>query len=106
MIFLNEDAVTVQVLPGLNRRTLVQTKSIMLCEFTFEAHVEVPLHTHPHQQVGYVAEGRVEMTINGKKFEIKKGDSYAAPANIPHGAFTLEPSIIVDTFYPPREDYK
>ncbi len=106
MIFLNKDAVSVQVLPGLTRRTLAQTESIMLCEFTFEAHVEVPIHNHPHQQVGYLVEGRVEMTIDGKKFEIKKGDSYAAQANIPHGALTLEPSIIIDAFYPQREDYK
>jgi quercetin dioxygenase-like cupin family protein len=106
MIFLNKDAIPNHMLPGLTRRTLGQTESVMLCEFIFETHVEVPIHTHPHQQVGYLVEGRVEITINGKKFELKKGDSYAAPSNIPHGVFTLEPSIIVDAFYPLREDYK
>jgi quercetin dioxygenase-like cupin family protein len=106
MIYLNKDAEPKQMLPGLIRRTLAQTKSVMLCEFTFEAHVEIPVHTHPHEQVGYVVEGHVEMTIDGQKFELKKGDSYSAPSNVPHGAFTFEPSIIVDTFYPPREDYK
>ncbi len=106
MIFLNKNAIPVQVLPGLTRRTLAQTESLMLCEFTFEAHVEVPIHTHPHQQVGYVVDGRVEMTIDNQKFELKKGDSYSAPASIPHGVHILEPSIIVDTFFPPREDYK
>jgi quercetin dioxygenase-like cupin family protein len=106
MIFLNKDAASINMLPGLVRRTLAQTESIMLCEFTFDVHVEIPIHTHPHEQVGYIVAGRVEMTIDGQKFEIKKGDSYSAPSNVPHGAFTLEPSIIVDAFYPPREDYK
>jgi len=106
MIFMNKDAKPVNALPGLIRKTLAQSQSLMLCEFTFDANVEIPIHTHPHEQVGYVAKGRVEMIIDGKKYELKQGDSYCAPSNVPHGAHTLEPTIIVDTFYPPREDYR
>jgi quercetin dioxygenase-like cupin family protein len=105
MIFLNKDASPVKTVPGIVRRTLAQTKSVMLCEFTFDAHVVVPIHSHPNEQVGYIVAGQVEMIINGQKFELKKGDSYAAPSNVPHGALILKPSIIVDAFYPPREDY-
>lgn len=106
MIFLNKDAKSVNMLPGIIRKTLAQGQSLMLCEFKFDAHVEIPIHTHPHEQVGYLVEGHVEMTIGGVKYELKKGDSYYAPSDVPHGAFTLEPSVIVDTFYPPREDYR
>lgn len=106
MINLNKDSVPIDVLPGLIRRTLAQTQSMMLCEFTFDTNVEVPIHTHPNEQVGYLVKGRVEMTIDGKKTELRQGDSYSAPASVPHGVFTLEPSVIVDTFFPPREDYK
>ncbi len=106
MIFKNSESKPVQALPGLVRRTLAQSNSMMLCEFTFDAHVEVPIHTHPHEQVGYIVSGRVEMTIDGKKYELTKGDSYLALPNIPHGAYTLEPTMIIDTFCPPREDYK
>jgi quercetin dioxygenase-like cupin family protein len=106
MINLNIDAVPVNVLPGLTRRTLAQTQSLMICEFTFDAHVEIPIHSHPHEQVGYLVKGCVEMIIAGEKTELHKGDSYCAPSNVPHGVFTLEPSVIVDTFCPPREDYK
>lgn len=106
MIFPNKDAKPVNVLPGLTRRTLAQSKSMMICEFTFNAQVTIPIHNHPHEQVGYLVEGRVEMTINGEKFLLVKGDSYCAPAGVPHGVYTLEPSIIVDTFCPPREDYQ
>jgi quercetin dioxygenase-like cupin family protein len=106
MIFLNNSARPVNVLPGLSRKTLAEGHSLMLCEFTFDAHVEIPIHAHPHEQVGYIAKGNVEMTIGGEKHELHQGDSYYAPPNVPHGALTLEPSIIVDTFYPPREDYK
>lgn len=106
MIFLHKDAKPVLVLPGLVRRTLAQSQSLMICEFKFDAQITIPIHTHSHEQVGYLVEGRVEMTIDGNKQELTKGDSYSAPSNVPHGAYTLEPSVIVDTFYPPREDYQ
>jgi len=106
MILLNENAKPIQALPGLTRKTLAEGHSMMLCEFTFDAHVEIPIHAHPHEQVGYIAKGHVKMTIGSEQYELHQGDSYCAPSNIPHGAFTLEPTIIVDTFYPPREDYR
>ncbi len=106
MITLNKDSKPITMLPGLTRKTLAQGQSMMICEFTFDAHVEVPIHTHPHEQVGYVVKGMVEMTIDGKKYRLGQGDSYYAPSNVPHGALTLEPTIIVDTFCPPREDYR
>lgn len=106
MIFPNKDAKPISSLLGVTRRTLAQGESMMLCEFTFDANVSIPIHTHPHEQVGYVAEGLIEMNINGEKRILQKGDSYCAPSNVPHGAFLLKPSIIVDTFSPPREDYR
>ena len=106
MLFSNKDAKPISMLPGLVRRTLAQGDALMLCEFKFDAQVEIPMHTHPQEQVGYVVEGHVEMTIGDTKYELRKGDSYLAPSNVPHGAFTLEPTTIVDTFYPPREDYQ
>lgn len=106
MVFYKKDAKQVKSLPGVTRKTLAQSQALMLCEFTFDAHVKIPIHTHPHEQVGYVVMGHVEMTINGEKFELYKGDSYVAPSNIPHGAYTFEPSIIIDTFSPPRDDYR
>jgi len=106
MILKSSDAKPVNMLPGLTRKTLAQSQTMMICEFKFDAQVTIPIHTHPHDQVGYLVEGHVEMTIDGKKFDLVKGDSYSAPSNVPHGVLTLEPSIIVDTFSPPREDYQ
>jgi len=106
MIFLNADTTPVQMLPGLTRRTLADGEAMMMCEFTFDANVQIPNHTHPHEQVGYVAAGRVRMIIDGQSFELGPGDSYRAPSNVPHGAFTLEPAVVVDVFSPPRQDYR
>jgi quercetin dioxygenase-like cupin family protein len=106
MIYRNADATPVEMLPGLIRRTLADGESLMICEFTFDADVEVPNHTHPHEQVGYVVSGRIRLTIDGESSDLGPGDSYHIPSNVPHGAITPEPTVVVDAFSPPREDYR
>ena len=106
MIYWNKDAVPVEMLPGLLRRTLADSDLLMLCEFTIDAGVEIPIHSHPHDQVGYVVSGCMRFTVAGESHDVRSGDSYHAPSNVPHGAVTLEPSVVIDAFSPAREDYR
>jgi len=105
MFFKHGDANAVEMLPGLIRRVLATSDVMMLAEFTFEEGVEVPEHTHPHDQVGYVVAGRMRMVMGEETAECGPGDSYHAPPGVPHSAVALERSIVVDVFSPPREDY-
>lgn len=106
MIYRYADAAPVEVMPGLLRRTLVTGKSMMICEFTLDAGVEIPRHAHPHEQVGYVASGKVRITVGDESFVLGPGDSYYAPSGVQHGAQVIQKAVVVDTFNPPREDYR
>jgi quercetin dioxygenase-like cupin family protein len=79
---------------------------MMVCECTFAPGVKVPNHSHPHEQAGYVVSGKIQITIDDKSFDLGAGDSYCAPSNVPHSAFALEHSVVLDIFSPPREDYR
>lgn len=106
MIYRYLDAVPEEVMPGLLRRTLVTGKSMMICEFILDAGVEIPPHAHPHEQVGYVASGKVRITVGSESFVLGSGDSYYAPSGVQHSAQVLQKAVVVDTFNPPREDYR
>jgi len=99
------ESVAVQAAPGITRRTLVHGPRMLTCEFTLEQGYDLPIHTHPHEQTGYVVSGRIRLQIDGKSYELEAGDSYYAEANVPHGATVLETAVVVDTFTPVREDY-
>ncbi len=102
----SRDKVTpVEMLPGLYRRTLAWGEKAMLCEFTAEAGVQVPLHSHPHEQVGMVQSGRVEFTVAGERWIAGPGDAYAIPGGVEHAARFLEPTVLLELFSPPREEY-
>ena len=80
---------------------------LMLSHVTIQPDSELPLHSHPQEQMGIILEGEFEMTIGDETRLLKKGDIYLVPTNIIHGGIThTERALILDAFSPPREDYK
>lgn len=96
----------VEMRPGLYRRTMGITDEVMLCEFYILRDVEVPIHSHLNDQAGYVVSGRLEMTIGDQARILNPGDSYAIPGGVQHGARALVDTLVIDTFSPPRDDYR
>ena len=100
------DAGQIEMLPGVHRRTMATTDESMLCEFFLQRESLVPPHSHKNDQVGYVVYGRVEMTIGGQVRVCAQGDSYAIPGGITHSARAVVDSLVIDSFSPPRDDYR
>lgn len=53
----------------------------------FQPGAQVPKHTHPGEEVGYILEGELELTIEGKPPQkLKAGETFFLPANTVHTA--------------------
>ena len=63
------------------------------------------LHSHPHVQASYVAEGRFEVTIDGRSEVLEAGSSFIVPSNLVHSVKALEAGRLVDSFTPHRADF-
>ena len=96
----------VQMCPGLVRQTLTFGKDVMLCLFTWEKGAVLPEHSHPNEQAGYVLSGAVEFVISGEKYILRSGSSYIVRTNEVHSGVALEPSQVLDSFSPVRDEYK
>lgn len=94
-----------QVLPGIRLKTLVHGEKTLFTEFRLEAGSVLPPHAHPHEQTGYLVEGRIRLTIGQETFEACPGDSWCIPGGIEHGAQIMERSVAIEVFSPVREDY-
>jgi quercetin dioxygenase-like cupin family protein len=81
-------------------------KLMMVLNITLPGHT-VPLHSHPHEQIGMVYSGKANMRIGDEQRIVKKGDFYCIPANVPHSDTAIgdKPFIMLDIFYPVREDF-
>lgn len=93
-------------LGGSNRRrVLLHTDELMMVEFAFEKGGIGALHSHPHVQASYVAEGSFEVTVGDLTEVLSAGDSFIAPSNVVHGVKALEAGRLVDSFTPHRADF-
>ena len=80
-------------------------KNLMLVKVNFEEGAIGYKHSHHHQQVSYVVEGKFEVEIDGEKQVLSTGDAFTIPSNLEHGAVCLEKGVLIDTFSPMREDF-
>jgi quercetin dioxygenase-like cupin family protein len=96
----------VEMMPGVRRRTLNYGQRLMVVQVTLEEGTVVPVHSHPHEQITYIVEGRLSMEVEGQTHVLGPGDSLLFPGDVKHGATATERTLVVDTFSPPREDYK
>jgi quercetin dioxygenase-like cupin family protein len=92
-------------LDGSSRRVMLELPGLMLVEFTFEAGGVGALHSHPHLQTSYVAEGTFEVTVDGVTETIGAGGAYIVPAGLVHGVKALTAGKLVDSFTPRRDDF-
>ena len=90
---------------GVVRKILAYCNTLMCVENIFEAGAEGPLHSHPHTQITYVAEGRFRFTIGDEVKEVSKGDTLCKQNGVKHGCVCLEKGALLDFFTPMREDF-
>lgn len=102
---LPENTVWTEVAPGNHRAVLSERPELMLVAFRFEKGAVGALHSHPHTQVSYVAEGSFDVTVDGATTRLEQGGSFIVAPNLVHGVVALADGLLIDTFTPRREDF-
>ena len=105
MIVENLKARPTPVAPGVERKILATSGSLMTVEVTFQKGAIGALHSHPHEQVSYVIKGSFEFEMDNRKKVIQTGDTYYVSPGVVHGVVALEDAVILDIFTPQREDF-
>ncbi|MDO8360143.1 MAG: cupin domain-containing protein [Devosia sp.] len=90
---------------GVRRRVRVSRPELMQVEFGFDEGAIGALHSHPHVQASYVAEGTMEVTIGDVSTVVTQGGSFIVPPNVVHGVKALTVVRLIDCFTPRRDDY-
>ncbi len=93
------------VLNGIEQKTLVYGDKTLMVEFKLKQGAVLPLHSHPHEQSGYLVTGRIKLTIDNQVHNVVPGDSWCIGGAKMHCAEILEDSVAIEVFSPVREDY-
>ena len=92
---------------GLSRR-LISTDRMMLAQVFLEKGSIVPHHSHENEQLTYILEGKLRFWLGedeSQVVDVAAGEVLHIPSWLPHKAEALEPTLDVDIFNPPRQDW-
>lgn len=93
------------LLPGAVVR-LVHSETMTLASWQFEEGIDLPEHSHPHEQITTVLDGVFELTIDGQVVRMETGDVAVIAPGALHSARSLTACRVIDAFHPVREDLR
>ena len=102
---MKDENPTIEICPGITRRTIASGKTMYQMVATLEAGSRMPEHKHPQEQLVHILEGKMRLIVEGVPHELATGDSFYLASNVPHGVETVLPTRVLDTFSPPRDEY-
>jgi quercetin dioxygenase-like cupin family protein len=93
-----------QAAPGIRRKIFEPGEQIMSMLIAFDQGAVGPAHSHPHEQLTFVISGKLKVTTPEETVEVSGGEQIRIPGNQTHAVVALEPSVVLETFTPLRED--
>jgi quercetin dioxygenase-like cupin family protein len=102
---MKNDNPWIEICPGIKRRTLTSGQTMYQMIAQLDAGSVMPEHRHAQEQVVHILEGRMRLIVEGTPHELRPGESFYLASNLPHGVETIENTLVLDTFSPPRDEY-
>ncbi len=93
------------LLPGTEVR-LVHSDTMTLASWVFEPGIDLPEHSHPHEQITTVIEGQFELTIDGETSRLQAGEVAIIASGAIHSGRSVTRCRVLDAFHPVREDLR
>jgi quercetin dioxygenase-like cupin family protein len=94
-----------EALPGVHLARVATGDGASLQRFRVEPGATVEAHSHPHEQIGWLAEGELVFVLDDREVTVGAGDAYAIPGGETHGATNPgdADAVGVEAFVPARE---
>lgn len=72
------------------RGPVLRSDAVELTKISFEKGKGAEVHQHPEEQILYVLDGVLEVTVGDESYEVRAGQASFHPSNVPHGAVAKE----------------
>ncbi|MGD8505694.1 MAG: cupin domain-containing protein, partial [Candidatus Bathyarchaeota archaeon] len=97
-----EEAPKLETVKGRHGVILQSSDNLMMMILTVEPGIPTTPHSHPHEQIGYLMEGKGILFSGSESIEIEAGTAFLIPPHESHKfeATSERPAVIIDVFSP------
>lgn len=106
MQYLNLEEIEEKELVSGFKVRFIHSENMTFSFWNIEKGAQLPEHSHPHEQVTNVLEGKFVLTVNGESKKLGPGSVVIIPSDAVHSGKALAKSRVIDVFYPIRKDYR
>ena len=100
-----EDLERRELIPGTTVR-FVHSDRMTIAHWHFDPAIDLPEHSHPHEQICNVVDGEFELTVDGVPEILTAGHYRVIPPDAVHSGRSITACKIIDIFSPTRDDYR
>lgn len=93
-----------ELIPGYRVR-FIHSKDMTFAYWNIEKDAPLPEHSHLHEQVANIMQGKFELKIGDETKVLEPRDVAIIPPKVKHSGKAITKCKIIDVFYPIREDY-
>ena len=94
-----------ELIPGTRVR-FIHSDQMTVAHWHFDPGIDLPEHSHPHEQICNVMDGEFELTVDGVPEIMTKGHYRVIAPDVVHSGRSITASKIIDVFSPVRDDYR
>ncbi|MBP1633877.1 MAG: hypothetical protein H6Q10_451 [Acidobacteria bacterium] len=99
------DEIALEKITELISRKIVAGERLQLAHVYLKRGALVPVHRHDSEQVTYVLEGALRVTVGDEEITVREGEILRIPGGAAHQAEALDDTLELDVFSPPRADW-
>ena len=93
-----------QITDKITRRVLAGERG-MIVWWRMKAGAHAAAHTHPHEQIVWLIDGKMDFRVGDERQVCGPGDVVVIPGGVEHEGWFTEDTEVIDVFAPPREDF-
>jgi quercetin dioxygenase-like cupin family protein len=90
----------------LTVRQAIHGEHVTIARIELRKGAMIAEHSHHNEQIANVLSGSIRFILAGEEIVVRAGEALRIAPHVPHSAEGLEDTIVIETFSPPREDWK
>ena len=99
------DEIALEKITEMISQKIIAGEREMLAQIYLKRGALVPMHAHESEQMTYILQGALRVTVAGQEVTVREGEVLHIPSGVPHQAEALEDTFELDVFSPIREDW-
>jgi quercetin dioxygenase-like cupin family protein len=99
------DEIALEKITEMISQKIIAGDREMLAQIYLKRGALVPVHAHDSEQMTYILQGALKVTVGGDEITVREGEVLHIPSGVLHQSEALEDTFELDVFSPVRQDW-